>query len=405
MSRLRPTRAAILLAGLGCCSGLTAQAVEPGEGLDPFRKPSKAVEFPPDLHRELTIMRELADSGRFPLHYDDAGRQICDHEAWRAAYERIEPRLAERNTAAMLHIVQRDSLSEAYRRLAAYGTFFLADPANVFHIMALFPAEPARDIREASFERSVPFIRAHLRENREPTPAEVKAGLPPQSKYTFIAYPFLKLLEVGDDRDRARSLWLLKETVLVRPEFGPTLLEAARPMLDDLVLAEAAGVRSAAWEFVQQCDPKRRPLPKPGTEDAIVRIWLEAILYDVFPPIRPVSLGRTDLYPSDDLDRVVAVGRRELRNDALGEPFHGRQRNGQYYRGFRVTRLPEPLDKLRIPLEAVIVNVNGSPVATAEQLLEAVRTNLELRSTLMVEFLDRGGQSRVMEYRIQKKTD
>lgn len=405
MNRPRPIAAVILLTSLGCWPGLAAQAVAPGEGLDPFRRPGKVVEFPPDLYRELTIMQRVADSGRHPLHFDEAGRQICDNEDWRAAYARIKPRLAERNTAAMLHIMQRDSLSEDHRGLAAYGTFFLADPSNVFHIMALFPAEPARHIREASFERSVPFIRAHLRENREQPPTDKDGEQPAQSKYTFIAYPFLKLLEVGDDRDRAKSLWLLKETVLVRPDFASTLLEAARPMLDKLALSDDASVRSAAWDFVHQCDPARRPLPQPGTEDAIVRVWLQAILYDAFPPIRPVSQGRTDLYPSEDLEQVVAVGTRELRGDAIGEPFHGKQRNGQYYRGFRVTRLPKPLDKLRIPLDAVILNVNGSPVATATELIDAVRTHLELRPTLMVEFLDRGGQNRMMEYRLREKGD
>jgi hypothetical protein len=388
---------------LVAATSAASQTVDATAGLEPFRKPSQHTLLTDDLLRELTIMANLADSGRFPLAHDESGREVCDHPAWRAALDRLAPKLAERNTATILHLVLRDSFSEMHRKLAAYGMFHLADPADVFQIMALLPADPSRELREKSFERAVGFLRAHLRENAEPTQAERDAGAPPRSRYQLIAYPFLKLLEVGDDRDRAKALWVLREVVLVRADFAQTLLEAALPRLPELVLSADGAVREMAWDFVHACDPRHRPKPQPGTEDPIVQIWLNAVLDDAFPPIRAISQGRTDLHPGPVLERLVEVGARELRADALGEPFHGKLADGRYYRGFRVTRLPDPLDRLRIPLGAIVLNVNGSPVATAAQMIEVVEQWVSARKTLMVEYLDGRGRSRVMEYRLQEK--
>jgi hypothetical protein len=400
MTASAPLRAAAAL--LAAATLAPAQTVDAAAGLDPFRKPDQQTLLPADLVKELTTMANLADMGRHPLGFADDGREVCDHPAWRAARERIAAKLAERNTATLFHLVLRDSFSEMHRKLAAYGMFHLANPADVLHVMALLPADPSRELREKSFERAVGFLRVHLKENAEPTEAERNAGAPPRSRYQFIAYPFLKLLEVGDDRDRAKTLWVLREVALVRPDFAPTLLEAALPRLHDLALSSDAAVRSAAHDFVHACDPRHRPAPLPGTEAGNVRIWLDAVLNDAFPPIRAVAEGRTDLHPSEELDRLVEVGKRELRADAIGEAFQGKLTDGRYYRGFRFTRQPEPLDKLRLPIGAIVLNVNGSPVATAAEVLDVVERWVKVRRTLMVEYLDDRGRNRVMEYRLRE---
>ena len=106
------------------------------------------------------------------------------------------------------------------------------------------------------------------------------------------------------------------------------------------------------------------------------------------------------LHQSDELDRVGEVGREALTTNEIGETASGKLSSGLYYRGYRINRLPEPLDKLGIPVGAVITSVNSQPVSSAKKLLDITERGLKDGRRVLVEFVLRG-QSRVMEYRLR----
>ena len=60
-----------------------------------------------------------------------------------------------------------------------------------------------------------------------------------------------------------------------------------------------------------------------------------------------------------------------------------------------------PLDMLRIPVGAVIINVNGQPTITSAQLLEQVEIHAKIKAAMMVEYVVKG-QPQIMEFRFRK---
>ena len=127
--------------------------------------------------------------------------------------------------------------------------------------------------------------------------------------------------------------------------------------------------------------------------------WLDDVLYDVFPPIRIISPGLVDLYASEDLDQVIEKGRDVLSREAIGEPDSGKLPNGLFYRGFRIATLPRPLNKLGLPVGAVVTTIQGQPVATGAQILTALETWFANSRSVMVEYVE-GGRTKAIEYRL-----
>lgn len=393
-----------VLAALGACPALPAQRYE---GLRPFRRPHQQVKVPAELFTQLRKMLEIADSPGAVLRYDENGREVCDDPAWRQAYERARPLL--KNMGGYLGIILRDSGNPEHRRLAAYGAFYLENIEHVFQLLAFLPGEPERRTREEGYRRAIAFLSVHLPRNREAAKGD-EAGAPPagrrpphpgEPRYHLNTFPFLCLLELDDPRDQAQGLWFLAEVMRIRPDLAPSILEEARPHLEDLVFSEHDDVRRQAERFVRAADPRHRPAPIDTSRERR-EAWLQAVLDTVLPPIRKISDGLVEIHFGDKLDRLVAVGRAALEADALGGPEQGRLRSGLGYRGFRIARLPRPLDELGLPLEAVITAINGQPVATAAEILDAVRLWTRHRRALLVEFVHRGRQ-RAVEFRLKSR--
>ncbi len=345
-------------------------------------------------------MLELVQKpGEYEVRFDDDGREICTHPLWLRTREAIKGKMF--NRAALFGIILRDSRLPNDRRLAAYGTFYCDDPAQIFELIAFFPGEPLREIREEAYRRAIGFLRVHWTKNalpREGVPPD--PDYPPHALYQLEVGPYLALLEVEEARDRAQGLWFLGELCRIRADSAKTVFQHARKPVRALLVAEDRLVRQQARDFVLAVDPAHREPPPHDATDAALLAWLDAVIYEVFPPIRSVSKGRVDLFPSADLDRRVEVGRVARSRAAIGEPEQGKLAGGVLYRGFRVARLPAPLDKLRIPLGAVITAVNGMPVATGAELLAAVEKGVPHRQVLLVEYV-RGGRAEAMEFRLQ----
>ena len=105
------------------------------------------------------------------------------------------------------------------------------------------------------------------------------------------------------------------------------------------------------------------------------------------------------------------AAQKALADGSVGETANGRTKDGEFYRGYRIVRIPDELASLRIPAGAILTSVNGTPVGTAEQLRNTVaaafivrdekgRTRELSSGKLVVEFL-LDGQPRAMEYRVE----
>ena len=193
----------------------------------------------------------------------------------------------------------------------------------------------------------------------------------------------------------------MKECFWIREELAVIWMERMVPRLRMFLASEDERVRKEAFGVIEAADPSRRPVPSMDSEFKDIEEWLNAVLYDLYPPIRVISSGLIDLYPSEDLDEVVKVGTELLARDGIGSARNGQTRNGVHYRGFHVARTPEPLNKMGIPIGAVITSINGQPVSGSARLLEIVKTELEHRVQLLVEYVH-DGNLLAIEYRVRK---
>ncbi len=388
--------------------------MRPGfEYLRPFRAPNKNLQPPLEFYDEL---RKLDAIARNPngarVWFDDDGREACDHPAWKEG--RTRALIKGTQMGGYLAVVGQESESVGDRRLAHYGSYFVDSVQDTIAIMSLIPGEPVATIREEAMPRALAFLRVHLVKNRggeggvrDATPTDHAEGRavgnkvyenPDEPIYDFDVRPWCALVEAGDTSARAQALWFLREVIGFRKEVGPVTLALTQTFLGPLVMHENQELRKQARAYVHVVDPERRALPKEDAAAEDVQRWLAQVIYTVFPPIRRVSSGLYDLHQSADLDRIAATGADLLARDALGSVASGTV-GGVYYRGYRLQRIPKPLDQLGIPVDAVITHVNGLPITDSKSLLDAVKLVLESRKALMVEFVaDR--QTKAIEYRV-----
>lgn len=388
-----------LLSVLALASLASAQELDVVEGLRPFRQPNQVVQVPEDLFRNLQVLFNISENPEgHAVTVNDQGREVCDHPLWQQKYEEVKRQLF--NMATVFGLVLRDSGNVNDRKLAAYGTFLLDDPQPICELIAFFPGEPEREIREPALRRAIEFLRVQLPKNTDVVTGTGEPQMQPKARYSIDLGPYFALLEVDDHRDQVQALWFLAEIAQIRPETGPMILHYGKEHLREHLVSERDLLRQHARTLLERAAPKHQRPPAEDADDAQVIAWLDEVLYEVFPPIRPVSEGLTDLYPSKDLEQIVSVGRDALTREAIGEPFSGKLKSGLFYRGFRIARLPEPLDKLRIPVGAVITNICGRPVATGTEIVQTLERWLEQRSNVIVEYAW-NGDTRVMEYRVR----
>lgn len=384
------------------------------EYLRPFRTPDKNLQPPLELYDQLRIMQAIVRSpGSAKVEIDKDGREVCDSPAWREARSKAE--IAAARMGGYLAVVCQESGSAADRSLGFYGAYWIDSVQDTIAIMSLIPGEPVAQIREAAMQRALPFLRVQLAKNRggdagprAPSAEEFASGKtlgsrvydrPDAPQYDFDLNPWCALLECKEERDRAQGLWFLRELVLIREDHGPASLALIQTLLPGLLAHRASEVGRQACAYLAAVDPKKRPQPADDADAAAVQAWADAIVNDVFPPIRRISAGLVELYPSSDVDRIVALGRDLLGRDAIGSTASGTV-NGIFYRGFKVQRLPEPLDRLGLPKDAVITHVNGVPVSDSGGLLETVELFAQRKQALIVEYVARE-ERKAIEFRLK----
>lgn len=383
------------------------------EYLRPFRNPDKNLQPPMELYEELRTMLAIARDPSVKKSYDEEGREVCDHSAWREAMSRAQIKSAR--MGGYLAVVCQESGDAGDRALALYGAYWLDSLQDTISILALIPGEPVPHLREEAMLRALPFLRVQLAKNRggeggarKASPVDHAHGNviggyvyehPDAPLYDFDVAPWCALLETPQARDRAQGLWFLAEVAAIRREYGLAALGLVQHLLPALAIEREAEVRRHARRLLATLDPRERPEPVADAPDDEVRAWVEAVLYEIFPPIRQVSSGLIELYPSKDLDRIIATGKDVLERDAIGQTASGKV-NGMFYRGFKVQRIPEPLDLLRLPKDAVITHVNGQPVTDSATLLRAIEATAG-KGSLMVEYVA-SGQQYAIEYKLMQ---
>ena len=399
------------------------QAVDCGyperDVLSPFRAPTDITAPPDELFRHLRIMRNLAAQKPERTSFDAKGRQVVDDPAWQQAHARVQEIGLDAGMLAQLMRLHRNG---DQRGVAFFGGFYCDNIGYVMELISHIPGEPIRSIREQAFPKAVAFLRAHLGrtfgELSEEEQGVVLANMPepgsPAAKargigraprdadhlHSLRMAPFFQLLDVEDAIDRAQALWFLREVFQLRPDLANAWLEPALPRVTQLLIEdEDERVRAEAAALLQQIGPEDLPPPPPG--DDALRAWASRAGKHLFPPIRNVNDAIVQLFPSEERDAIVAAAVAALENESIGDPFRGQSDDGRWFSGYRIARVPDVLEPLAVPAEAVITTVNGVSITSADALLELIKKLVDRpRPTrLFVEYV-RDGEAHAIEYRV-----
>ena len=423
-----PSRSPLFVAAAAALAvaALPLRAQEPAhvgyperDALSPFRNPVDVYAPPDEVFRLLRTMQHIADRPGAAKSYDDEGREIVADPSWRAARAELAKLDLNAGYLAQIMRVHRDA---GQRALAFYGAFYVADRSHVIELIEHIPGEPQRHVREAALPRALEFLRKNLQrrfgELTEGEQRALQANMPqpgsPAARTAGIVrapvaedhlhglrvVPFLQLLDVETPIDQAQALWFLKEVFRIRPDLALFWLEPSLPRVRQLLLASDEQVRREAIGLLQAIGPA--DLREPPTETEQLLAWADEAEQALFPPIRNLNDAIVQIHPSPARDRIAAAGVEALANSSLGDPFRGQRKDGQWFRGYRIARVPDELKPLAIPKDSVIVAVNGNAVHDGPGLLELLRTLLRTMPhprVLLVEYV-RDGEQHAIEYRL-----
>jgi len=417
--------AGVALAGpiagpLGAQNNNSAQ--QKSDILTPFRNPTQDYAPPDAVYEALRTMQAVAEGpARDSVRTDQDGREVCDHPEWKAAFQRLEAAKGPSYENYLAQIMRR-SRSVEDRATAFYGAFFGDHPEHVINLISHIPGEPFRPTREKALARAIPYLRVHLTRRfgdlSETEQAELMAGRPqvgsPAAKsmgitsdptaesflYALNLKPFAELLLVEDPLDRAQGWWFFKELVQLRRGdvdswMRPMVLRMRRAAVSDNKVE-----RNEVFGLLAAIDPQRRSPPPIDAEGDALTDWINDVIESVFPPIRTVSEGLVEIYPGRQREELIAVGRDVLRRGGLGEFKADRFENGDWYRGIQINALLPPLEKLGLPVGAVLCSLNGQPITGEKQLLDAVTKQLTAGAVSLIVEYARGGEMRAVEFRV-----
>lgn len=381
------------------------------EGVDwrmPFRSPASNV-APPDCWVDLRPMYEIArDAAPEQRSFDANGTEVIDDPVWRQHHDAF---VVSRIDAGYLSVILRDSRHISDRAIAFYGSFYVPDPSVVLQLVQHIPGEPARGLREDAYRRAAEYVRVHLPtrvdgdldawSKTRPAPGGGRPPRPGTYVHPFDPTAFVALLGVDDWRDYEQALWFLSRCTESRKEVGLAALDMGHALLRNVIATGRPSTRQAAQEFVALLDPvadRKSPTTEAPSDDWLA--WYAAAVHDIFPPLRRISEGLFELYPSADLDDLVRVGTAALKNGSLGtDGVSGTNAQGGPFRGFRLETLPAPLDQLGLEHGFTITSINGVPSATAAAMLKLFEKSAARTKRFVVEFVDRQGAARAIEYR------
>lgn len=343
------------------------------DDIEPFRVPMGVKDNIPaqarDLITDLTEMLRLSKlANHLQLTIDPDGREICSIKSWTQAYENVKANGL--NMEGWLGKILREDDRFGTRQACIYGMFYFNDPHKIIQLISNLPGEPLSALREDGFERALRYMRVYYKESKPLNPKYPDSGIV-VPRYEFNPLPFFLLLDQKKGVDQAQGLWFLSEVLKIRRDLGRIYLEELRDRILKLLVSEDKLVRKNAVAFLAAIDKNQKRVPTSSATDAELKEWYKALDYELFPPIRHVSSGRCDLYPSEELEELIKVGKRIL-VPVNFPPGSARLRSGTHRYGIRLGRLPEPLNKLGLPINSVIVSINNHPIGNAKRAREVL---------------------------------
>ena len=387
--------------------------------LSPFRSPAEVYAPPDKLFGLLRVMRQIADDPNSRRSFDENGREIVDDERWRAARRDVDQLGID---AGYMAGIVRMSKNADDRATAFYASFYCNNVGYVFNLIAHIPGEPWRKTREAMLPRAAEFVRANLgrrygslSEDEKRALALPKPGSPEAKAagitrgpvdddplHTLNLVPFFQLLDVDEPLDQAQALWFLQQVFAVRGDLALVWLEPMLPRLRQLLTGSDAKVRTQAIGLFAQIGPEGLARPADDADTQALLDFAYAAQKALFPPIRNLNDAIVQMQPSAERDALLAAAKQAAANESIGDPSHGKTKDGVAFRGFRIAHVPADLRPLAIPEGSVITTINGAPVTTAAQVVTTVTDllgKLKHPRVLVVEYVH-DGESHAIEYRI-----
>lgn len=337
--------------------------------LRPFRKPGEKlvgaqVSQLNDLLRSLRKMMAIANKADpKQVSFDSTGREVVQDDAWKAAYETVKQDGLK--MAGWLGLILQKDVDAVRRGLAAYGMYYLNNPQEIFHLISYLPGEPRADIREAGMQRALEFLSVHLPESKPQNSKSPDNGIV-VPRFLFNPLPFIQLLDQPNNVDIGQGIWFLSELLKIRPDLGRAYFDEIYEILPKLLRSKSKTVRLRTLDFLAAVDRKSNRRQKVGDSIEAQLEWVKTLDYELFPPIRRISSGVVDLYPSEDLDRLIAAGKKLLASGLQQGTAKG---TGEFVRyGIRLDSVPAPLDQIGIPTGALIVAINAAPTRNVKEL-------------------------------------
>lgn len=408
MNRTLLTAALPLLALAPC---LTAQEEKepPRDWRLPYRQPQIRVEPPIELFRVLEPLQGLMDRSAPEDRKFVEGVEVVDSEEWRSLAARLG---SMRIDGGYLSLILRDSADAKDRRTAFFGGFHVRDPNVIRSLIEHIPGEPSRKLREEMYPRAVAWMRYHEGPGAAKRRAAEEQGAEPSDQPAVENYrkervdlmPFLAVLELETKADRVQALWFLARVVAIDASYAKQAFDIGADRLAKLA-GEVDGLAAEQFDsLLRAADPDQERVARLGSEDELDskdRIaWFEDVLHDLYPPIRRISGGLYELFPSEDRDQLLAVGRKLLEDDSQWQVVDGMDKSRIPYRGLRLPILPEPLDQLGLKPGTTIVGISGAPVPNLESLRVILDRMVRPGGRVFVEFITEDKARHAIEYRV-----
>jgi hypothetical protein len=342
-----------------------------GEDPTVFRNPTADFALPVDLIRDLSELAAFARRHRdkpgtsYSTSFDAEGRETCTDPGF-LNLEKELPKRLERQDGYLGKIVFEHRDAHA-RRAAYYGGFRVAEIQSTLQFIVMLASEPVRDLRFDGFRLALPFLDRWL------PVTDPNSGA---FAYQLDLEPFARLLHSRSALDRVAAIEVLRLALRHRRKETLPAVQFLEPQLREGLASESRALHAATAKLIAELA---------GDDSAahgdaeVLEQRLAAELKKALPPLRRISDGLVELYPSTELQEAADWVRKALERGSFGgfgeiPATHNRPR---VVRGLMVSALPKEIAVAGLQAGDCIVAVNGVPVFSCRELLDSLRGAIE----------------------------